>query len=388
MPQRFGFIPKLLTQENLIWIHAVSVGEVIATQTIVDKIKKHYPDHQLVMSTGTPTGAATVARLYGETVIHVYQPYDIPFAVELFLRRMQPKILLVMETELWPNLFHYCRKISVPVVLVNARLSQRSAKRYARIPSITKSLLQDANTIAAQTDADAQRLMAMGAEQHKVLVTGSVKFDISVNEALRKKALQLKIDLFAGRPVWIAASTHEGEESMVLQVHQALLQHYPDSLLILAPRHPVRSSEIRQLLDRLSVEYATRSTMDLELDDKAVLLLDTMGELLLFYGVADIAFVAGSLVPNGGHNPIEPACFARPILIGPYDFNFKQIGQQLIEQGAALRISNEQQFAEVLIELFKNVDKSSLMGQKANNFIQANRGASAKVLNILQGYLD
>ncbi len=392
LAQRFGFVPVLSDDRETIWLHAVSVGEVQASKPLIAAIQKNHPNLRIIITTGTPTGAETVKQLYGDTILHLYQPYDAPLIIKRFLKSTRPKLLLVMETELWPNLFHYCAESSIPIALINGRLSERSAKRYARVAPLSKQIFQNLTIIAAQTDEDARRMRSLGAMENQLNVTGSIKFDISVDDELNPKVTELKQTLFNERASWIAASTHEGEEAIVLEAHKKLLSVIPDCLLILAPRHPVRAGKVASLVNGLDLSFSSRSegkiSSQSENQDKQVFLLDTLGELLVFYGLADIAFVGGSLIPHGGHNPIEAANFSRPILIGPYDFNFMAISKQLIERGGACRVENATELADKLIELFQDINMSRDMGEKAYQFVEANRGSSQRVLNILRPFLD
>lgn len=386
--QRFGFVSELSDDQKIIWLHAVSVGEVQASKSLVIEIQKNYPELKIVITTGTPTGAETVKQLFGDQVTHLYQPYDVAIIMRRFLKKIKPKLILVMETELWPNMFHYCAKFSIPLVLVNARMSERSAKRYARVATLTQDLFLNTAAIAVQTDEDARRMENLGALTKQLHVTGSIKFDISVDEEIKRQVNDLKQTLFQQRPIWIAASTHEGEEKAILDAHKKVLKEIPDCLLILAPRHPVRADEIIELIKEQKLNFSTRSSGQQENSNQQVFLLDTLGELMVFYGIADIAFIGGSLVSHGGHNPIEPASFRKPILIGPHDFNFLSISTKLIDQGGALRVQKAGDLASMIVELLRNSNKSNEMGDKAYRFVEANRGSTKRLMNILQPYMD
>lgn len=372
----------------VVWVHAVSVGEVIAAKSIVETLMEKRPDYRIVISTGTPTGRDTVARLFGQRVTHYYQPYDLGNVIRRFVTRLNPELLIVMETELWPNMFHYCRKGHVPVVLANSRMSARSANRYQYFKQLTCEMLNNVNAICCQTEQDAERLISLGASQELIEVTGSVKFDIHVADEIKEKARHIQSTELSKRKTWIAASTHLGEEQLVIDIHRTLLKQFPDCVLILAPRHSVRGRDITRIIKSNDMHFVARSSGQ-EIDDQcSILLLDTMGELILFYAIADIAFVGGSLVEHGGHNPIEPAYFSKPVLFGPYDFNFSQINQSLINQQAAVRVNNQSDLLSQLQELFNEPEKANLLGQHARRFIDENKGATEKVWNIIGGFLD
>ena len=384
--QRLGCIPTKKDKQKLIWLHAVSVGEVVATKKIVKNIIKEYPDYKIVITTGTPTGSETVKQLYGENVTHFYQPYDLACIVKRYLNRLQPNVFIVMETELWPNLFHYCHKRQIPVLLVNARMSERSARRYKRFSSLANKLMQSITAITAQSQSDAERLLELGALAEKIHVTGSIKFDINISDEQLNEVKKLKQQQLKGRPVWIAASTHQGEELLATRIHQTILKKIPDCLLILAPRHTNRSQEISQLLSSENVQYILRSSKQAILPECQILLVDTMGELMTLYGLSDVAFVGGSLVNHGGHNPIEPAYWSIPILIGPHDFNFLEIGNSLIEHNAAIRVMNQNQLEQSVCKLLSDNEFANELGQNALSFINKSKGSSQKIWNIIRPY--
>ncbi len=386
--QRFGLVAKRSIENECIWIHAVSVGEVMATQAIVNKIRIESPNYQIILTTGTPTGADTVDKLYGQSVKHYYQPYDVALIIKRFIKQVSPKLLLVMETELWPNLFHYCKLESIPVLLINARLSQRSTERYKKIPRLTFPMFKNVKAIAAQTEFDKQNLINIGANPNIITVTGSIKFDLEIDEQLKIATEKFKQEQLAERKVWIAASTHRGEEAMILDIHSSLCKQYPNSLLIIVPRHSVRADEVVELLAKRNLSYQVRSQSN-NIDSNAqVLLVDTMGELLLFYGVSDVAFIGGSLVPHGGHNPIEAAVFSVPILIGPHDFNFSEIDLNLINNNGAIRVNNTEELQSTLIGIFNDSNRQHEIGENAHQYVQQSQGSSQKVWNVITTFLD
>lgn len=385
--QRFGFVPQASTNDRYIWIHAVSVGEVMATQSIVKNLKSELPDYKIIITTGTPTGADTVYRLYGDSVIHYYQPYDAALIIKRFIKQINPQLLLVMETELWPNLFYYCKKLSIPVLLINARLSNRSSARYQYFSSLTHPMMSTVKAITAQTELDKQNLIDIGANEKSISVTGSIKFDIELDEQLKLSASNYKQQNFYEREIWIAASTHKPEEEMVLDVHTSLIKQFPDSLLIIVPRHSVRKNEIVDILKVREIKFQLSSqSLDIK-SDTQVLLVDTMGELLFFYGVSDIAFIGGSLIPHGGHNPIEAAAFSIPILIGKHDFNFSEIDANLIKKNGAIRVNDVNDLQDTLIDIFNDTDKQTQIGRNAFDYVQESQGSSKKVWNIIKSFI-
>jgi 3-deoxy-D-manno-octulosonic-acid transferase len=293
--------------------------------------------------------------------------------VARFLGRVRPRLAVVMETELWPNLFRRCGVRRTPLVLANARLSARSARGYRRVASLTSATLQDVTRIAAQSGGDAARLVALGVPAERVAVTGNIKFDITLPDRLPQLAMALRVS-FGRRPVWIAGSTHEGEERMLLEAHAALRRRYPDLLLVLVPRHPERFAAVAALATRQGFRLARRSVLD-DPAGAAVYLGDTMGELQLLYAAADIAFVGGSLVPTGGHNLLEPAALGRPVLCGPYLFNFTAIAELLIEAGAATQVATSGELAAAVITLLEDPARRQAIGDAGQRVVAANRGA-------------
>jgi len=316
IPERFGFIDPLPTP-RVIWIHAVSVGEVRAALPLVRELTARYPDHPLLITTMTPTGSAQVRELFNGKLSHCYAPYDYPAAVRRFLDRTRPVMAIVMETELWPNIFHQCRARSIPVFVTNVRMSESSMRKYQRFASLARATLQQVSRFAAQSRADAERLHTLGAGAQTVEVTGSIKFEINAGASLRESAEVLRIAWGQDRPVWLAASTHQGEEEAVLAALAQLKQHkrFANMLLVLVPRHPERFAAVARLCRKHGFRVALRSeTTGALAADVEILVGDTMGELQLFYGAADVAFIGGSLVPTGGHNLLEASALGKPVL--------------------------------------------------------------------------
>ena len=372
--ERFGYISQQIPQQ-CIWIHAVSVGESQATQPLVRWLKEQFPQTAIVISTTTPTGADRVRELYQQEVTHLYFPFDLPGAVKRVLKRMSPRILIIMETEIWPNLLHICKRRGVPVVLANARLSANSAKGYQRIAGMTREALQNFSAIAVQNAADAQRFIDLGAVKENVHLCGSIKFDVRIPASVREQGALLKAACGAERPVWIAASTHAGEDEIVVRVHQQLMQRYPDALLILTPRHPERFDTVAAMIEKSGLSSSRRSEIPVCKPGIAVYLGDTMGELTVFYAASDIAFVGGSLASTGGHNILEPASLGLPVIVGPHMTNFLSITALLKDAGALLQVDDEAALLHTLEQIFDNADMRHTMGQVGIDVVQANQGA-------------
>lgn len=385
--ERFGLKNAPFSSKPVIWVHAVSVGEVEAARPLVDAIQSGYPEHQILMTTMTPTGSARVLSLYGDRVLHCYLPYDLPFAVKRFLKSARPELGIVMETELWPNLIHYSDQLDIPLVLANARLSARSAAGYQRIAGMAHQMLQSFSLIAAQSQDDRQRLIALGADKEDVHAVGNLKFEITLPASLNEEAEALRA-IWGNRPVFIAASTHEGEDEIILNASRKIRAEYPDLLLILVPRHPERFDKVAALSQRAGFKILRRSENGMCTREIQVLVVDTMGELPLFYGTADIAFVGGSLVPKGGHNLLEPAALGRAVIIGPHYFNFSEISRQFIDADAALQIDSSDSLAEAVIDLLNNPQKRADMGQAGQNLIQHSKGASKRLMNLIKRHID
>jgi 3-deoxy-D-manno-octulosonic-acid transferase len=383
--QRLGFGAKQIP--GGIWLHAVSVGEFLAAVPLIRRLQELYPNRLIIISTTTVTGAARVkATTFTHPVYHCYAPYDFPGAIKRCLWRLQPSLLILMETELWPNLLHICYQKQIPVLLANARMSAKSAAGYARFSTLTKSMLSQLTYAAIQYPADAERLTQLGLPKERQQITGSIKFDLELPPNLLERAQELRQCWDSKRPVWIAASTHAGEDEQVLSAFQRIKQALPNSLLILVPRHPERFKAVTELSNTQGFNTFTRSSGITDLAKCEVFVGDTLGELLLFYACADVAFVGGSLIPSGCHNPLEPAALSLPVLFGPHTFNFASICEQLLQQGAALSVSAENLAATVL-ELLTKAEQRQQMGAKAQHFVAQNRGALQKHIEIIKQVL-
>ena len=371
-------------QPGGIWVHAVSVGESIAAAPMIRELLKRYPQLPITVTCMTPTGSERIQALFANEprIQHCYLPYDLPWAAARFLERVKPRLGVIMETELWPNHIHQCAKRGIPVALANARLSARSAKGYARFAGLTRPMLEEMSLIAVQTEAEAERFRLLGARPECVEVTGSIKFDLSIDPQLLIKARALREQWQAQeRPVWIAASTHEGEDEIVLSAHRQLLASYPNGLLILVPRHPERFNSVFQLCQREGFATVRRSSGEPVAAQTQVLLGDTMGELLFLYALADSAFVGGSLVPNGGHNLLEPAALAKPVLSGPHLFNFLEIAAKLREAAALEEVEDAQGLALAVQRLFELPQDAQRMAEAGLKVMQLNQGALQRLLD-------
>jgi 3-deoxy-D-manno-octulosonic-acid transferase len=383
-PERFGSSQKLSNSPAIIWIHAVSFGEVEASRPVINALQSEYPNHQLLITTMTPTGSARVKSLFADSVKHCYLPYDIPFAVKRFLKNTHPKFGIIMETEIWPNLLASCANQSIPLFLANARMSARSEKGYARFADLTKSTLQHLTLIAAQSNDDKQRLVNLGAPKKSVHVIGNLKYEITLPTSLAEQALSMRTLWDINRPVLIAASTHEGEEEMILNASRQVRSKYPNLLLILVPRHPERFDRVAAIAQKSGHKVLRRSQKKPCPAEIQVLLVDTMGELPLFYAASDVAFVGGSLVAHGGHNLLEPAILGRAILTGPHYFNFNEITKQFLTAKAALQVNNPAELATSTIMLLKSEQQRTDMGEQALKLMVNSQGASKRLINLIK----
>lgn len=364
-----------------IWVHAVSVGESIAAAPMIRALMARYPGLPITVTCMTPTGSERIQALFGDRVQHCYLPYDLPWAAARFLDRVRPRLAVVMETELWPNHIHQCARRGIPVAVANARLSERSARGYARFARLTAPMLAEVSLIAVQTETEAGRFRQLGARPACVEVTGSIKFDLSIDPALPARAEELRAQWGASqRPLWIAASTHAGEDEIMLATHRQLLRQHPQALLVLVPRHPERFAAVAELCRREGFATVRRSQGEAVTPDTQVLVGDTMGELLFLYALADIAFVGGSLIPNGGHNLLEPAALGKPVLSGPHLFNFLEIAAQLREAGALQEVAGADQLAAAVEALWREPARAERMRAAGLAVLQANQGALARLL--------
>jgi 3-deoxy-D-manno-octulosonic-acid transferase len=372
-----------------IWVHAVSVGESLTAILLIKQIQQRYPSIPIIVTNETATGAERIRVELGNSVTQLYFPYDLPLVLRKFFKTLQPKLLILLETELWPNLLAACQLYQVPVALVNARLSERSAKAYRRILPIIRKMLKSIDVIAAQFQADADRFIALGFPAEKIQVTGSLKFDLMLPLQLSEQAQRWRKIWGENRLVWIAASTHPGEEELILQAFTEARRFFPNLLLVSIPRHVDRVPQLEQLYSRLAYKITKRSDHnDLDMSAIDVFIGDTMGELLIFYAAADLAFVGGSLVEKGGQNPLEPAAIGLPILTGPYTFNFASITEQLQQRKAQIQVNNVKELAEQVIFLLSDLIRRQQMVHEAKKFVAENKGAVFKQMQIIETLLS
>ncbi|WP_395947147.1 lipid IV(A) 3-deoxy-D-manno-octulosonic acid transferase [Caedibacter taeniospiralis] len=383
--ERFGFVSFRLKQS--IWIHSVSMGESIAIAPLVKKLASAHPQDHFLVTTMTPTGSTQVQKLYAtfSNIHHSYIPYDIPCLLRCFIKRMKPKLCIIMETEIWPNLLAVCTAKQISVILLNARLSQRSADGYAKIGFITRKMLGQLTHISAQSTDDAKRFINLGMAQNKISVDGNIKYDFPIAHDLASNAKALR-NTFNKKHIWIAASTHQGEDEIILKAHQTLLQRLPDTLLILVPRHPERFDQVAELIQKQPLNYSRRSLNE-STHRIDVYLADTMGEMMLLYAVSDIAFVGGSFVNIGGHNMLEPAALAKPILSGTSVFNFAEVASKLQAACALTFVTHSNELAVALQKLFIEPHIAKEQGDAALAVFNQNKGALDKQFSIVEGFL-
>lgn len=383
--ERFGRYESTAVNAPLLWVHAVSVGETRAALPLVQRLQSEYPRASVLLTHMTATGRQTGRSLFGDGVAQAWLPYDLPFAVRAFFDHFQPVAGFLMETEVWPNMVAQAQAIGLPLFLINARMSRRSARGYAHVPSLTRPLFARLAGVAAQSPDDAARLTALGAPAP--VVTGNIKFDIAVPAEARTLGHQLRIRFGATRPVWVAASTRDGEEALILDaLAQTPLPR--DTVLVIVPRHPQRFAEVAALLAARGVPYVRRSDDRHVPADIGVVLGDSMGELLAYYAAADLAFIGGSLLPLGGQNLIEALAVGAPVLIGPHTFNFNEAAMGAVAAGAAQRVADAEALIQAVEALFRDPAQRDAMREAAGAFHAAHRGATARLMRWLGPRLD
>jgi 3-deoxy-D-manno-octulosonic-acid transferase len=389
LAERFGWFgaggdPSAADACPAIWVHAASVGEVQAAAPLLENLLQDFPAFRLVVTTTTPTGSQRVRALFAGRVLHVYAPWDLPGSVCRFLDRTRPRLVVLMETELWPNLVHYCHARGCRIVLANARLSQRSADGYARIPGLARTVLAQLDAVACQFASDGERFLSLGLPPHKLQITGSVKFDARPDAAAHTRAVALRERLGdASRHILLAASTHPGEESHLLAALRALRDAGHSCLLVLAPRHPERCADVHASCVRAGwqvVRYSSSIALDSS-DD--ILLVDTVGDLPALFGAASLAFIGGSLVPHGGHNAIEAAVWGVPVVSGPHMENFAAVSALLVDAGAMIMLADAQPLAATLARLLADEPRRQAMGNAGRQVVARNRGAQERLLELV-----
>ncbi|MFO8045193.1 MAG: lipid IV(A) 3-deoxy-D-manno-octulosonic acid transferase [Halomonas sp.] len=380
---RLGRILETPCSERMLWLHCASVGEVLAARPLIEALLMRYPEHRLTLTTMTATGAERARALSTSRddgrLVHHFIPLDFSRAAARFVQRLRPELALFFETELWPNLLHACCSRGVPVAVINGRLSPRAFRHYRRLRPLMREALACVDWLAAKSAADAERFARLGMADERIDVVGSLKFDITWDAGALAVSKHLRTR-FGERPVWVAGSTHEGEETVLLGAHARLRERLPEALLVLVPRHPQRFDAVAALCEQVSMPVARRSRDEWPEAATAVYLGDTMGELLTLYGAADLAFVGGSLVPIGGHNLLEPAALGRPVVTGPELANFEEVAEVMRGADALVEVIDGRALAAVLAKLFSNPAERRRLGEAGRAVVAANRGALARTL--------
>lgn len=387
--ERFAAVPTPPKSQPCIWVHAASVGEFIAFKPIVDEMLS-WGSHAVYITTMTPTGSARVVETYGERVGHSYVPYDIGFLISKFLHRVQPTLAIFVETELWPNTLYHCKKQGVITLLANGRLSEKSLRGYRRLSWLSRPMIASLSCSAIQYEADAQRFKTLGLNPETCLVSGSIKFDIELNMHTIESAKFLYSQIQQGLPrkIFVAGSTHKGEEEIILSAYRQIKMSFPSCLLIMVPRHPDRFSEVAALCESWGYKLARRSDQQAPVMETDVLLADTMGELLMLYGCSHVAFVGGSLIDRGGHNYLEAAAWGLPIISGPSTFNFAAISDMLEQANAMFIADSDKLIAAEVLKLFSNEELAKRKGLAGAKIVKQNRGAKAKLILLIKGLLN
>jgi 3-deoxy-D-manno-octulosonic-acid transferase len=386
--RRLGLLPRGMKLNKPIWIHAVSVGEVMVIRGLLEELRGIWPGKSFVISTVTPTGNKIARGIACEKDFITYLPLDLSFIVRCVIDRIEPALFIIAETELWPNLISYLKEKNIPIIIVNARISDSSFSGYSFIKFFIKPFLKKINLFCVQTNTDAQRLISLGVPRNNIETTGNMKFDLKDYTDYKKDYTdyKLKMGLKSSEKLLVAASTHPGEEEFILGAYRKLLEEFPDLRLLIAPRHPQRAKEIEKLVARFGFQAIFISILNLTPDThnlRPVFILDTVGELLYFYSIADIVFVGGSLVKKGGHNILEPASLEKAILFGPYMFNFRDIRDLFLQDNAAILVHNREELKTAIRNLLNNPGEIATLGRRAKNLILSNQGATKKNLQFI-----
>ena len=392
--ERFGFVSKSLftVKTKPLVFHCASVGEVLAATPLIKALQKVHPNLNILITCNTPTGREQILSQFKNTVACSYLPIDFPFATARFLKRIKPQALCILETELWPNLMAISHKKNIPVLVINARLSEKSQQGYQKVAKLTHIIMRSITVLASHNKTDATRFIELGLETSKSHVTGSIKFDITPSEEQLAKVLNLKQlynsneDNNDERFVWVAGSTHPVEHELVLLAHQELLKKQPNALLIIAPRHPEQFDKVAELLTQSPLSFSRRSQNNY--NNEQILLADTLGELQCLYGAANVSFIGGSLIRRGGHNPLESAAFSVGVITGPHTYNFDHVYPELIKLKGAVVVDSNDELAKQLITFSQNTKACQTLGIKAAQCVTKNQGAIQKTLNIINQYLE
>jgi len=372
--ERFGFFPEPVKNGGIL-VHAASVGEFNAASPLIKSLLKTYPEVPIIVTTLTPTGSERVKRELGNKVLHVYIPIDLNSAVRRFLKRLQPSVIIVMETEIWPNLYLQAQSSNIPLVMANARLSERSVQHFKHMSGLIEKIMQNVTWIGAQSDEDADRLIQCGANQQRVKMTGNLKFDLNIPASLEEKGAALRARWNHSRPVLVAGSTHEADESVVIPAFVDMLESLPDALLILVPRYPERFTRAAHTAKSAGLRTELRSQSEACSIDAQCFVIDTIGELMTYYACGDVTFVGGSMGDQGGHNPLEPAALGKPVLLGPNMENAKEIAAQLVQCNAARRVTDQKEFQQVAEQILTDGVLRDSMGQAGRGLVEKNKGA-------------
>ncbi|ALQ09105.1 3-deoxy-D-manno-octulosonic acid transferase [Pseudoalteromonas fuliginea] len=387
--ERFGFVSKSLftVKTKPLVFHCASVGEVLAATPLIKALQKAHPNLNILITCNTPTGREQILSQFKNTVACSYLPIDFPFATARFLKRIKPQALCILETELWPNLMAISHKKNIPVLVINARLSEKSQQGYQKVAKLTHIIMRSITVLASHNKTDAKRFIELGLEASKSHVTGSIKFDITPSEEQLAKVLNLK-QLYSSneRFVWVAGSTHPVEHELVLSAHQELLKKQPNALLIIAPRHPEQFDKVAELLTQSPLSFSRRSQNNY--NNEQVLLADTLGELQCLYGAANVSFIGGSLIRRGGHNPLESAAFSVGVITGPHTYNFDHVYPELTKLKGAVVVDSNDELAKQLITFSQNTKACQTLGIKAAQCVTKNQGAIQKTLTIINQYLE
>ncbi len=379
LAERFGFIPAI-KDKPVIWLHAVSVGESLAAKPLINRLIEQYPTHHILVTSTTLTGSQTLQKIFADRIKHYYFPYDLLGSVQRFIQRSRAEKLIIMETEIWANLYAICHKQQIPIVIANARLSQRSMQSYLKIQKLVAETLDKVCLIAARGEDDVKHFLQLGAKPEKLQAVGNIKFDLQLPESQIQQGQEFRQQWGKQRPVFVAASTHQGEDALLLDIYQNLLASQPDLLLILIPRHPERFEEVYQLAKQSQLNIQRRSSKQSFKTDTHIIIGDSMGEMLSWYVAADVVFMGGSLVKTGGHNPLEPAALAKPVVTGPHTFNFAETFPLLEKQGAAWVENDVASIENRLKMLLENKQQASKAGQAGKRLVQENQGVIDRLL--------
>ena len=384
--ERLGFV-QANTAKPILWVHAVSVGETIAAQPFIEGLISAYPDHRILVTTTTPTGSDRVKVLFAERVAHLYFPYDLPDIIARFIKRINPQALIIVETEIWPNLFAGCHSKAIPILVINARLSQRSTRGYQKIKGLMAETLSYVNTIAVRSEEDKSNFLTLGANQQQLEVVGNIKFDFKLDQQLVSKGLGWKKQWGEQRPVWVAASTHEGEDQKLLDIYKVLVEYFPELIFVLIPRHPERFDKVFVLSEFCSAtqKHSQRGQVAYKNFKGNIILGDSMGEMQSWFAAADVVFIGGSLVATGGHNPLEAIAQGKPVVSGSHMFNFSDVVPDLQKRELLFSFETTEQLTQKLIQLLNNPDKHFL--EKTQKLMQQNQGVAARLLAIFSRIL-